>query len=546
MAKRQRPPVGSCGICASWGTVTMDWLCPDCKRLRALALRGTADRIEDLCRRCGWPAIVARDGTCRPCILAVRFGQDEEWMWSEEVRRGYLPPGRPRQLVFCLAGVKLPEAAPLRKHDQPMARQKINPWVRALSPAPIRDDLDLFPPQIPGQLALFATPRRVFKASDAGRIHDRDIPDLPLVVAELKKIAKERGVKDAWFRMTWNMARLALAAREPGERQVRAERLPELPLMNPTVGEALARAGLLAPRRSRIVALGELAGGSCEHCLAWANDRWSVCERCASWARDHSASGPCTRCGRHVPLAAANLREARVLEALPAGAPAPELLGIHQVAGWTAVVIEHLDGPHPDLSPTSADPAHVWSLLDELTSVPAPAAYTAAVTTGEPSTTARLHGWDQLVADPPDDLPRESRALLLRLAELEASWPALAAGDRIVHGDLRADNMVRDRWIGVTFVDWAHATTGPACIDAVSIATQLVLAGADPADIAALLDEHPAAAVEPAAATAFLAALTGHWHRNARLPAPPAAPGLRGYQHRAAAAGLAVLIHRAF
>ncbi|MFE9851456.1 hypothetical protein ACFYPN_22060 [Streptomyces sp. NPDC005576] len=53
---------------------------------------------------------------------------------------------------------------------------------------------------------------------------------------------------------------------------------------------------------------------------------------------------------------------------------------------------------------------------------------------------------------------------------------------------------------------------------------QLVLAGHTPQNIARLLDEHPAAATDPLASTAFLAALTGHWHHNARLPAPPGAP----------------------
>lgn len=44
----------------------------------------------------------------------------------------------------------------------------------------------------------------------------------------------------------------------------------------------------------------------------------------------------------------------------------------------------------------------------------------------------------------------------------------------------------------------------------------------------------------PRAATAFLAALTGHLRLNAA--APPGAPGLRDYQHRAADTGLAVLM----
>ncbi|MFI1035185.1 phosphotransferase family protein [Streptomyces sp. NPDC020951] len=98
---------------------------------------------------------------------------------------------------------------------------------------------------------------------------------------------------------------------------------------------------------------------------------------------------------------------------------------------------------------------------------------------------AALHGWDELFSDPPADLAPAARDRLSQLAELEAAWPA--HGDRIVHGDLRADNMVRDYHLGVTFVDWAHATTGPACIDAASLAPQLILAGHTPADIAGLL-----------------------------------------------------------
>lgn len=243
------------------------------------------------------------------------------------------------------------------------------------------------------------------------------------------------------------------------------------------------------------------------------------------------------------PLTAANLHEAAALGALPPGVPAPELLGIHRAADWSAVVIAHLDGPHPDLSPSSVDAGQAWARLDRLTSSPAPAPYIAAVST-TPSTTAALHGWDELLSDPPDDLAPAARDRLPQLAELEAAWPALGHGDRIVHGDLRADNMVRDHHLGVTFVDWAHATTGPACVGATSLAPQLILAGHAPADIDRLLHEHPDTADSPDATTAFLAALTGHWHRNARKPAPPGAPGLRAYQHRAASAGLALLGYR--
>ncbi|MFE6104695.1 phosphotransferase family protein [Streptomyces laurentii] len=243
------------------------------------------------------------------------------------------------------------------------------------------------------------------------------------------------------------------------------------------------------------------------------------------------------------PLTAANAHEAAALGVLPPGTPAPDLLGLLRTAGWTAVVTAHLDGPHPDLSPQSGDAQHVLALLDELTAIPASAPYAAAVH-ATPSAVAALHGWDELLHDPPAGLSHTARAYLPQLAELEAAWPALAHGDRIAHGDLRADNMIRDRTRGVILVDWAHATTGPSCIDAASLAPQLILAGHQPADVDRLLRVHPATAANPDVTTAFLTALTGHWHHNARKPEPRGAPGLRVYQRRAAAAGLTLLRHR--
>lgn len=217
--------------------------------------------------------------------------------------RKYLPPGRPLQLTFSLDGIQPPDALPIRRHDQPMAVQKIPPWVRAVSPAPVKDDPRVCPQQMPGQLALFLTPKRHFTVTDPARIYDREIPDLALVVAELKKIAKERDAKITWFQLTCGMARLALAAREPGERQVRPEVLSWLPKMGPTVGHALDRVGLLAPKRPRLVMAAELVHGSCSQCLAWANDRVTVCASCTQWRYLGHETGECVRCHRVLLLA---------------------------------------------------------------------------------------------------------------------------------------------------------------------------------------------------------------------------------------------------
>ncbi|MGW9643459.1 hypothetical protein ACWHAU_30580 [Streptomyces albidoflavus] len=129
-------------------------------------------------------------------------------------------------------------------------------------------------------------------------------------------------------------------------------------------------------------------------------------------------------------LTHANTHEAAVLTSLPPDAPAPELLGVRRAAGWTAVVIAHLDGPHPDLSPAAHDAGQTWALLDKLTSTPAPPAYVEAVS-GTSSTSASLHGWAELATAPPGDLAPAARNQLPRLVDLESRWPALAHGDRI-------------------------------------------------------------------------------------------------------------------
>ena len=44
------------------------------------------------------------------------------------------------------------------------------------------------------------------------------------------------------------------------------------------------------------------AGGSCAHCLAWANDRLSLCHGCRGWAQLHPFVSECERCRRPRPL----------------------------------------------------------------------------------------------------------------------------------------------------------------------------------------------------------------------------------------------------
>ncbi|MER6317062.1 tyrosine-type recombinase/integrase [Streptomyces sp. NPDC001581] len=244
----------------------------------------------------------------------MRLGEDEQWMWAE-LRREYLPPGRPRQLAVVLPDVKLPPANPLRAHDRPTTREPVPEWVRKLSPTQPHDDPLLFPRQVDGQLGLFPPPRRTLAIADAGRIRDRPIPQLDLVDHQLAGIARERKVGGAWLNLTRSLARLALATREPGQRQVLPQTLDDLPSMSPTIAEALRRAGLLADARSRIVAADRVVHGSCTRCLAWVNDRRKVCLACKQFARFHPGSGECERCRSVQALADGLCRFCTVLQA---------------------------------------------------------------------------------------------------------------------------------------------------------------------------------------------------------------------------------------
>ncbi len=307
---------GSCGECLGWGLLPAVGVCADCAQARERA-DGDGPWSRGVCRRCGWPHVVARDGTCRACLLATRLGLDDEWVWAE-LRRTRLPSGRPRQLALLLAGLRLPDARPLKAKDGPRVRREVPAWLRARHPEPVRDAPALCPPEMPGQLGLFPTPRRLFAATDGARIHDRDIPDAPRAFAALQEIARERGVGAYWLIRTRPVMRLALAAREPDDHRVRPETLRDLPVLRPTITEALRRADLLAPPSARrIVPQSQLTHGSCAHCLAWANDRRRLCEACTSWQSFLGNPAPvaCTRCRRSLPTADSKCRFCRIVEA---------------------------------------------------------------------------------------------------------------------------------------------------------------------------------------------------------------------------------------
>ncbi|SRR6266511_1837872 len=220
--------------------------------------------------------------------------------------------------------------------------------------------------------------------------------------------------------------------------------------------------------------------------------------------------------------------EARIASAMPAEAPVPRFLFSHDDGDWVALAFEDVDGRHPE-APWRQDEldrvlAAVERLADSLTPSPVDAAPVSVYFEEE------FRGWRELAASetPLDWLDGWARSHLARLAELEGRWPAAAAGETLLHGDLRADNILLtpDR---VVFVDWPHASVGAAWIDLTFMLPSVAMQrGPEPWE---LFDRHALGRdAPPERVDAVVAALAGFFVWHGSLPPPPGIPGVRAFQ----------------
>jgi aminoglycoside phosphotransferase (APT) family kinase protein len=213
--------------------------------------------------------------------------------------------------------------------------------------------------------------------------------------------------------------------------------------------------------------------------------------------------------------AALHRGEARTLAALPPGLPVPRLLWTYDDGDWIVLGIEDVEGQSPSLP---------WR-RDELDRVVAAVTAMAVTLTPAPDGFPGVGddiftGWRTLAADPPADLgPWEARNLG-RLAALEATWPSYAAGETLLHFDLRSDNLILDGDGGVHVVDWAHACTGPAWADLAILLTEVEDPGAD----------EILAGAPPEGVAALWCAFAGLLSERCRRPAPPGLPTIRAFQ----------------
>ncbi|HEY2551028.1 MAG TPA: aminoglycoside phosphotransferase family protein [Streptosporangiaceae bacterium] len=226
-------------------------------------------------------------------------------------------------------------------------------------------------------------------------------------------------------------------------------------------------------------------------------------------------------------------REAQVTAALPAGAGVPQLLGSYDDGTWVALLLTDVDGRHPAQPWQLPDLGRVISALDGLHGrlTPAPDGFPPVAQ----QHAAAFTGWRQLAAADRGELAVGRGGLddwsarnLAGLAELESRWADAAAGDTLLHCDVRADNVLLSD-AGVVFVDWPWACVGAPWIDLVLFAPSVTMQGGpQPEWVLASSRTGAAADAEPVAAV--VAAMAGFLTWQALQPAPPGLPGLRAFQ----------------
>ena len=220
-------------------------------------------------------------------------------------------------------------------------------------------------------------------------------------------------------------------------------------------------------------------------------------------------------------------REALIAAALPSAAPVSRLLWMYDEGqgGWVVLAFEDVDGHLPSLPWRPQELERVVAAIAEMHEALTPSPLDVAPVAEKMM--ERLNGWQRLRGDE-SGLDAWSRRHLDRLVHLEAHAAEAAAGETLLHFDLRADNILLtgDR---VVVVDWPEACVGSGWVDIVGMAPSVELEGGpDPAEFFAM---YPGADfADPSKVDAVLATFAGFFTYNSLQPAPIGLPTLRAFQ----------------
>jgi hypothetical protein len=236
-------------------------------------------------------------------------------------------------------------------------------------------------------------------------------------------------------------------------------------------------------------------------------------------------------------------REIRISTALPVSPRFPRLRDSYDDGDWVALAFDVVEGRPPrhpwDAGELDTVLTALSAMHDELTPSPVPALEPLAE-----RGRSLFGGWAELAGrqTAPRDLQPWATTHLSRLADLESGWPGACSGSTLVHGDVRADNVLvaADR---VVFVDWPHGAVGNPAFDVIGWAPSVVLEGG-PAPEELLAGHVASRRVDPESVTVVLCAIAGFFISHSLRPTPPGLPTLRPFQAAQGEVALAWLRRR--
>lgn len=235
-------------------------------------------------------------------------------------------------------------------------------------------------------------------------------------------------------------------------------------------------------------------------------------------------------------------QEVRMLAALPARVPAPRLRWRYDDGDWVAMMTDAVPGHTPTQPWREDELSRFIGLAETLTDVLTPAPVSAP---HAPHAFADMFcGWRQWAGHhTTDGLDEWARRRLDTLAERESSATAAIGGNTLLHGDLRADNVLLSRLGGAVAVDWPHACIGAAWLDLLLALPSIAMhGGGDPEQLWRAY--RPARTADPDEVNAVLAAAVGFFLWQGHQPPPPNLAALRAFQRAQGRAGLAWLRQR--
>jgi hypothetical protein len=157
--------------------------------------------------------------------------------------------------------------------------------------------------------------------------------------------------------------------------------------------------------------------------------------------------------------------EALVLRHLGADSLWAELLEVYDEAGgWVSLVLEDVEGRHPDLTDPD-ESALVLGQTDRLVERLAGCGRDLDIGTISRSLTRYEPMWPVLSELPSDALPRWCLDVADEMRSRHGSLITAAVGDHLVNYDIRNDNLLLRGNGSLVFVDWGIARTGAAWVD---------------------------------------------------------------------------------